>query len=73
MSQLVKKVDIKIEREVQVNNALQLIAETYTSPERVIYEYIQNSVDSAHELRIKNRGKGRNRNKRGRHDRLRGY
>jgi len=57
MPKLIKKVDIKIEREIQVNNALQLIAETYASPERVIYEYIQNSVDSAHELRIKNRGK----------------
>ena len=50
-------VDIKLEREAQVNNALQLIAETYSSPERVIYEYIQNSVDSANELRIKNGGK----------------
>jgi len=57
MPKLIKKVDIKIEREIQVNNALQLIAETYASPERVIYEYIQNSVDSAHELRIKNRDK----------------
>lgn len=44
-------VDIRITRDEQLNAVLQRIADMYKNPYRIIYEYIQNSIDSANALR----------------------
>lgn len=52
----VSSIPITLNDPEQIENVLEKIAEMYKDPYRVIYEYIQNSVDSAHQLRESNKG-----------------
>src|SRR3989344_8834964 len=57
MGKILEKVNIEINSEIQINNILNRIADMYKDPYRVMYEFIQNSIDSAEELRRSNKGK----------------
>ncbi len=53
---VVESVDIQFKSDDQINTILNSISDMYKDPYRVLYEFVQNSIDSAEELRRANKG-----------------